>query len=288
MPPVPEEFLFLRDWIGRTETRADLVTAHPLAALAATLDREDAAPVAGDAIPPLAHWLYFLGAERQSRLGEDGHPMRGGFLPPVPLPRRMFAGGSVEFLQPIRLGDRVERVAKIAAVTHKEGRDGPLVFVTVQHEVFAEGALALTEEQNIVYREAPKATASATAETVGTTMARVAQWRTSVTADEVMLFRFSALTFNSHRIHYDRSYATQVEGYPGLVVHGPLVATLLADLVRRNVAGETLRSLCFRAKQPLFAGSPFTICGSREGKSLELWAEAPDGSVAMNAAATLA
>lgn len=274
----------LTEWIGRTESRKDRISARPILALAATLDRDDARPRTGDAIPALAHWLYFPGAERQSGIGPDGHPARGGFLPPVPLPRRMFAGASLEFVRPIRVGDRVERVSTIADVKHKAGRSGSLVFVTVRHEVYAEGALALIEDQNIVYRE--EARGSATPAPAANPGPRHCEWRREIVADEVMLFRFSALTFNSHRIHYDHRYAMQVEGYPGLVVHGPLIATLLADLVRRHRPGEALKSFSFRAQRPLFATSPFTVCGATEGMTTKLWAEDASGAVAMEATAS--
>ncbi len=222
----------LRGWIGRTESSVDTVTAAPIAALAATLDRADPFPRRGDRLPILWHWLYFLPLHRQSELGLDGHARLGGFLPPVPLPRRMYAGNRVEIVQPLRVGDAIHRRSTIVDVSRKEGRTGPLVFVRVRHEINCDDRLAVTEEQDIVYRNnpgpddpPPRLQRAPDAET----------WRREIRPDEVLLFRYSALTFNGYRLHYDRPFATGIQGYPGLVVHGPLIATLLADLVRRNL-----------------------------------------------------
>jgi len=272
----------LREWIGKTETRSDQVTLAPMAALSATLDRDDPPPQAGDALPPLWHWLYFLPAERQSELASDGHAAKGGFLPPVPLPRRMWAGNRQEFHQTLRAGETVTRVSRILDVSYKEGRGGPLVFVTVRHEIGNDGGLALTEEHDIVYRgpDAPSAKApEAPAQ---------AEWRREIHPDDVLLFRYSALTFNGHRIHYDRRYATEVEHYPGLIVHGPLIATLLADLFRRNLPEARVTHLSFRAVSPLFDGARFTVCGRPEedGKTVHLWAQNAAGGLAMDATAS--
>lgn len=218
----------LRAWIGRSETIQDAVNPTPVIALTATLDHPSVPVETGTTLPYLWHWLYFLPMHRQSEIGADGHAKRGGFLPPVPLPRRMWAGSQFEFRSPIRVGDRVARTSTIDDVTVKEGRTGTLVFVKVRHEVRCNDSSepALVEFHDIVYREAqgPNDVApppqAAPAE---------AQWRRSIVPDDVLLFRYSALTFNGHRIHYDRQYVTKVEGYPGLIVHGPLIATLLMD-----------------------------------------------------------
>jgi 3-methylfumaryl-CoA hydratase len=263
----------LRQWIGKTESMSDAVTPVPLAALAATLDIE---PPAGT-LPPLWHWLYFLPIHRRSELGPDGHPHRGGFLPPVPLPRRMWAGGRLEFHLPLRSGDRITRTSKIVDVQFKEGRTGPLVFVLVRHEISNAEGVAVTEEHDIVYRgpapASPKSPAPADA-----------VWEQTVHPDDVLLFRYSALTFNGHRIHYDRRYATEVEGYPGLVVHGPLIATLLAGMVKSPMARFE-----FRAISPLFDTAPFRICGRPEddGQTIRLWAKDDTGALAMTAAASV-
>jgi 3-methylfumaryl-CoA hydratase len=274
----------LRSWIGRQEVLQDSITPVPVAALAATLDRDDAEPLAGEDLPPLWHWLYFLPRARQSQLGPDGHPKRGGFLPPVDLPRRMWAGGRLSFPGRLRVGDPVRRTSTVADVSLKEGRAGPLVFVLVRHEIAGPEGVAITEEHDIVYRgapapgEPPPAPRPAPA---GET------WRRDIVPDAVLLFRYSALTFNGHRIHYDRRYVTGEEGYPGLVVHGPLLATLLADLARRNTT-RPLASFRFRAVSPVFDTAPFAVCGRAEGDHAALWVRRADGSLAMEAEAILA
>jgi 3-methylfumaryl-CoA hydratase len=276
----------LAQWVGRTEGRADHVTPVPLAALAATLDRDEPAPRDGSPIAPLRHWLYFLPLYRRSETGHDGHALRGGFLPPVPLPRRMWAGGRLEFHRPIVVGDAIERVSTIAKVDLKQGRTGALVFVLVRHEITAAGELAIVEEHDIVYREAPRAGDPPTAKKAAPADAA---WRREVEPDPVLLFRYSALTFNGHRIHYDRRYVTEVEGYPGLVVHGPLIATLLADLARDHVAPTPIATFAFRAVMPLFDIAPFAVCGRRDPdtNAIRLWAQDATGHLAMEATATL-
>ena len=269
------------DWVGRNETQHDTITPAPLRALAATLDRDD-----GDAlVPPLWHWLYFLPMHRHSELGEDGHAKRGGFLPPVPLPRRMWAGGRLQWHAPLKAGDAVTRTSTIASVQHKSGRSGELVFVVVRHEVANQRGLALTEEHDIVYREAPRAGDPQPAPTAAP---KDALWQRRIVPDPVLLFRYSALTFNGHRIHYDHPYVTQVEGYPGLVVHGPLIATLLVDLLRRERPDARLAKFSFRAVRPIFDTAPFFVCGQPEGDTVELWAQDADGFLCMQATAETA
>jgi 3-methylfumaryl-CoA hydratase len=278
---------YLREWRGKTESRSDEVTAAPIAALSATLNRYDPFPQPGDPLPPLWHWLYFLPIPRQSELGPDGHAKRGGFLPPVPLPRRMFAGDRVEFHRPLRVGEGVSRLSRILDVNLKRGRSGPLVFVVVRHEISDPEGIAVVEEHDIVYRESPKANESPAAPQKPPSDAA---WTREISPDDVLLFRYSALTFNGHRIHYDRRYATQVEGYPGLVVHGPLIATLLLDLLRRNLADASVASLSFRAIRPLFDITPFHVCGkvTADCKTVQLWATDSEGWLAMEATAGLA
>lgn len=276
----------LQSWIGRAEWRDDELTLQPVAALSAVLDRDDPPPKAGDPLPPLWHWLYFLPTARQSELGDDGHARRGGFLPPVPLERRMWAGSRLEFLRPLRLGARVARRSRIARVDHKQGRAGPLVFVQVEHEIAdAEGA-ALREVHDIVYRDKPAGSTDIT----GAAAPQDHAWRREIRPDPVLLFRYSALTFNGHRIHYDHPYVTRVEQYPGLVVHGPLIATLLLDLLRRERPDAVVRRFSFRAVSPLFDTGPFHIYGKPDdaGGTVKLWAAAADGRLAMEAAAELA
>lgn len=280
----------LEQWIGRTERTVDTITATPMRALAATLDREDiAAAVAPDAaLPPLWHWLYFLPHAMQHELGEDGHPRKGGFLPPVTLPRRMWAGSRLDFLAPLRIGAQAERVSTILSVEHKQGRSGELVFVCVGHEIFSDGQVAIREEHDIVYREA-QAPAKSAPVAAAPSAGPDAAWQRTVVPDPVLLFRYSALTFNGHRIHYDRPYVTGVEGYPGLVVHGPLQATLLLDLVSRQRPDATVASFHFRAQRPIFDTAPFGVAGTpaADGKSVELWTVTPSGQTGMQASAVL-
>ncbi len=275
----PAGFDDLARWIGRSETRRDTITAAPLVALAALLDRDEPAPRAGDAAPPLAHWLYFLPAYRQSDAGPDGHALKGGFLPPVPLPRRMWAGSRLEFLRPLAVGSEATRTSTIEDVTVKQGRSGTLVFVTVRHEVADAGGIILSDEHDIVYRGESALAAPPVAAPAGEA------WRREIRPDPVLLFRYSAVTFNSHRIHYDQPYATRVEGYPGLVVHGPLIATLLVDLLRRNRPDARLRRYSFRAMRPLFDTAPFTTCGlpDAQDRAARLWTRDAQGAITMDA-----
>jgi len=276
----------LRGWIDRTETTEDTVTLAPLRALTATLDREDSPRGAGDLVAPCWHWLYFLPIHRQSAIGPDGHPRRGGFLPPVTLPRRMWAGSRIEFAAPLQVGQSIKRTSRILDVRLKEGRTGPLVFVNVRHEILADGELSINEEHDIVYRENPRP-----GDPVATGVAAPAdaEWSRRIEPDDVLLFRYSALTFNGHRIHYDRCHVTEVEGYPGLVVHGPLIATLLLDLVRRELPAARVTGFSFKAMKPIFDVDPFHVCGRRvDEKTVKLWARTPDGELAMDAGATLA
>lgn len=277
----------LKPWIGRTETRADVAAANPVQALAATLDRANPVPRSGDPVPPCWHWLYFLPLHRQSELGADGHPERGGFLPPVPLPRRMWAGSRMEFRRPLAIGSTIWRESRIVDVSGKEGRTWPLIFVKVRHEIGDASGVAIVDEHDIVYRENPMP---------GDAVPPVQlasgdpEWTRTIEPDDVLLFRYSALTFNGHRIHYDRRYATQVEGYPGLVVHGPLIATLLLDLLRRNLPEAQVTHFSVRAVKPSFDMAAFQVCGRRDadGKTVRLWARHNDGALAMDATALLA
>jgi len=279
----------LQSWIGKTETLHDTITAAPVRGLCATLDRDDAPPTAGTALPPLWHWLYFLPQHRQSEIGPDGHAQRGGFLPPVPLPRRMWAGGRLNWLadNPLGVGDEVQRISRIESVTHKSGRSGDLLFVLVRHEVHNARGLALTEEHDIVYRAAAQL-GDPVPEPVAAQLG--APWQRELFADDVLLFRYSALTFNGHRIHYDRQYVTKVEGYPGLIVHGPLIATLLVDLVRRHVPSAFIKAFDFKALRPTFDQHPLRLNAqpSEDGKSVRVWAQDHEGWLTMQGQVTLA
>ena len=268
----------LQTWQGRTEIRDDVLTAAPVSGLSATLDRDDAPPRIGTVLPPLWHWLYFLPQPRQSEIGPDGHPRRGGFLPPVPLPRRMWAGGRLrwEAGNPLQVGQQVQRTSAIQSVRHKAGRTGDLVFVQVEHQFRNAQGLALIEDHDIVYRAAAQPGDPVPPPTPAL---QDATWRRNIVPDDVLLFRYSALTFNGHRIHYDRRYVTEVEGYPGLVVHGPLIATLLVDLARRHVPGRLVRRFEFRAVRPTFDLHPFFVSGqpSADGRGVRLWAHDHEG-----------
>lgn len=265
-----------REWIARDDVRHDIVTAGPLDRLAATLDYE-AQPWRDEEVPPLGHWLFLLPNARQSLLGPDGHPHKGDFMPPVAQPRRMWAGSRLTFPCILRVGDAIERRSSIANVADK----GHMTFVTVRHEVSARGQVAVAEEQDLVYLPARTANEGGTAKPVPVPEPTTIR---SMVADETMLLRFSALTFNAHRIHYDLPYTTGVEHYPGLVVHGPLLAMLLIDHALHEDRSARVTAFDFRARSPVICGEGFDICRAGE----ELWIRKHDGSVAMTARIALA
>lgn len=279
----------LKSWIGRTETVTDLIVPAQAEAMAATIDREGPPPGAGDPLPPLWHWLYFMPRVRRSLLGRDGHPALGGFLPPVGLPRRMWAGSRLTFAAPLLIGRSAEMKNTVADVAVKSGKTGPLVFVTVRHDVAQDGRFRLCEEHDIVYRDYDRPGAPGPRPRPAPATPEFSE---TVTPDPVLLFRYSALTFNGHRIHYDRSFCTGQEGYPGLVFHGPLTATLLAELVQKRNPGARMTAFSFRAVSPLYDTAPFTIHGCKTPQAGDgaytLWALTPEGALAMQAEATLA
>jgi len=279
----------LRSWIGSSETLHDTLSIAPLRAMVATLDRSDTDTASGALLPPLWHWLYFLPCCRASDIGSDGHPQRGGFLPPVPLARRMWAGGRLLWndANPLRVGAAVRRTSRVESITHKSGRSGELVFVTVRHEISNAHGPCLTEDQDLVYRSAPRPGEPAPNPS---RLDSVAAWHRDFVPDEVLLFRYSALTFNSHRIHYDQRYATEVERYPQLVVHGPLIATLLLELLRvQSPAARPLR-FEFAVLRPSFAGRRMRVNGqpADDGASAALWAEDDEGWLTVRAAVEFA
>ena len=271
----------LSQWIGREKTLVDTLHLGPANLMAMTLDRAPKLAL-GDVLPPLWHWLYFLQSAPLSALGRDGHPARGGFLPPVALPRRMWAGGRFGFDGALHLGAEGTKRSVIKDVVLKVGHSGALCFVTVRHDISGDGEPAFWEEHDIVYREDPTegAKANLTAP-VGDDW----EFTETINPTEVMLFRYSALTFNGHRIHYDRDYSRSVEGHAGLVVHGPLIATLLMDMAQRIAKDAAPRGFDFRAASPLFDGTPFTLHANREGNTIKLVAATPDGRLAMKAEA---
>ena len=257
----------LRQWIGRTTEDSDFVTPQLVKGLRATLFQEIGEPKAGDAAPFTTHWCLAQPVFPMSQLGPDGHPTRGGFLPPVPLPRRMWAGGELEFVEALRVGDESTRKSRITDVTLKTGSTGTLCFVSVEHEVTSPRGVAIRERQDIVYRDmpgAPRAPAEAAPPPA-------AQHRKTHMADPVLLFRYSALTFNGHRIHYDRDYVTKVEGYPGLIFHGPLQAAFIVELAAKLRGGQPPKKFVYRGLQPLFEGSEFSVNANDNDAGMELW-----------------
>jgi 3-methylfumaryl-CoA hydratase len=273
----------LSRWIGREQRLTQTLNPFPARALAALLDHARL-PEVGDALPAAWHWLYFLETPSTAGTGPDGHPEKGAFTPPIPLPRRMWAAGALELSAPLRLGEPAERVSTIRAVEHKQGKSGELFFVTVDHDVHQRGILCVHEEQTLVYRAMPTGTGPLPP---GEPAPVAADWSRTVNIDPVLLFRFSALTYNAHRIHYDRYYATAIEGYPGLVVHGPLLAMLLLELVRAHQPAPPIKALRFRAMRPTFDLGAFSLHGRCEGPRVSLWSADCDDYVGMSATATL-
>jgi len=273
---VSEDLERWRAWIGRHEEVADTIDLGRARAMQATLDDPGAPLGPGDALPPLWHWLYFWTVAPAADLGPDGHPALGGFLPPIDLPRRMWAGSRVAFPRPLPIGAPATRRSEITDVRLKEGRSGPLAFVTVRRRVSTDEGVCIVEEQDLVYRAAP---APGAAPRPGEPAPATAVWRREMAADPVLLFRYSALTFNGHRIHYDRDFSTGAEGYPGLVVHGPLLATLMVDLARREHPEARVARFEFRSERPIFDTAPFVIGGTPapDGASAEVWIADPDG-----------
>lgn len=281
-----DEIAHLKTWVGTTEVLQDDVTLFPVKALAASFDLSS--PFAhGSALPELWHWLFFLPHAPLAQVGPDGHPKRGGFLPPVPLPRRMWAGSRLSWHKPIHIGDKLSRHSTIASVEHKAGRSsGDLIFVTVKHDIRNAQGLALAEEHDIVYRPVPKSTDSL-AQPITSDVS--ADWSKLITPTEVLLFRYSALTFNGHRIHYDRKYVSEVEIYPGLIVHGPMIATLLVELLHEHCPNRPLLQYAFKAIRPLFDIHPFSVHGKMlDDHRVSLWTTDHEGFVSMQATATLA
>jgi 3-methylfumaryl-CoA hydratase len=273
-----------RAWIGRTEQTHDPISAAQAQAAQATFDETGAPLGQGDALPLPWHWFFFLPRAAQAALGEDGHPQRGGFLPPFPHPRRMFAGARMRVHRALRVGEPALREATIRDVAIKSGKSGSLAFVTVAYRFTQGGELCLEEEQDIVYREPGQPVPAPQPAALPALPAGA--WSRMVQPDTRLLFRFSALTFNAHRIHYDRPYATAVEGYPGLVVHGPLTAVLLVQLVRHSTA-RPIVAFDFRGQTPLFDGAPVRLSAVADGERVALEARGPDGVVALSASATL-
>lgn len=264
--------------IGREIVLRDRIDPWRAEALHATLDLDGPPPTIGEALPAFQHWIYFLEAQPARALGRDGHPAKGGFIPDLGLPRRMWAGGRLRFHAPLPIGAEAERRTVIEAISEKHGRSGPLAFVTLRHEISAEGTLCITEQQDVVYREDP-APGTPPPPTMGAPD-HESRCRT-VICGPTMLFRYSALTFNGHRIHYDRDYARDVEGYPGLIVHGPLIAQMLIGFAEAGPMGRAT-SFAFRARSPAFDDEPTTLCADDDGRRCSVWAKGADGRLIMD------
>jgi 3-methylfumaryl-CoA hydratase len=287
-------------WVGRERIVEDTVSLQRARALGATLDLDTGGLEEGDPLPPGWHWIYFHTAARRSDLAEDGHELRGDFLPPLELPRRMWAGGRLSFPGALRIGEPARRESVVRSVERKEGRSGPLVFVTVEHRISGPRGLAVREEQSLVYldrrhrpKSSPRSPPTHPAELAGKERP---DWTGSFAADEVTLFRFSALTFNSHRIHYDNRYATEVEGYPGIVVHGPLLALVLLSAGVRwagldRPGPEAKLTFRYRAMQPVFCNEPVEVrgrdLGHRERRTLALCVAHRDRGIVTDAQMSL-
>lgn len=276
----------LASWEGRTETRTERIGAAPACAMAALMDRSAPGFDDGDSLPAGWQWLYFLPLARQSELGPDGHPRRGGFLPPVPLERRMWASGSMRIESPLCIGETVTRTSRIDSVRLKEGRtSGPMIIVTLAHELATRRGRRISETQVLVYR----GDTSVQPQPSRTPAPSDEIWRHEFVPDPVLLFRYSALSFNGHRIHYDRDYAMQVEHYPALVVQGPLAASMLLELLARELPARRVTRFEFRALRPLYDGQPFSVCAkpAPQDGQIALWTRDADGMVTMEAQATL-
>ncbi len=270
----------LQDWVGRTEELHDRIDPTPVLAMARTLDHREFTARFGEPLPELWHWLYFLPMVAQSRIGADGHPEKGGFLPPVALERRMWASSRLTFHQDLIIGEEIHKTSEILRISEKQGKTGSMVFVTVRHLTHSKQGLAISEEQDIVYLPMPKIFVPPPPNRLPDHL----QWRENYPVDPVLLFRFSALTFNAHRIHYDVNYATEVEKYPGLVVHGPLQAILLMESAKRHHPAQKPAVYAFRAMRPLFVFDPIAVCGqTKPDGNLELYTANGDDCIGMQA-----
>ena len=273
----------LRQWIGRSQEASDIVTAQLVKGLRATLFQDVGEPMTGEVSPFTVHWCLAQPVFPMSQLGPDGHPTRGGFLPPVPLPRRMWAGGELEFVDPLRVGDEARRTSRISDISVKTGSTGTLCFVSVEHLITSSRGTAIRERQDIVYREL---TGGASAPPKAPPPPPVAKHKETHISDPVLLFRYSALTFNGHRIHYDRDYVTKVEGYRGLIFHGPLQAALIVELAAKLHGGKPPKKFDYRGLQPLFEGSAFSVNANDNAEGMELWTANAEGQPTMKGTAT--
>lgn len=276
----------LRKHVGKTIEERDVATAAPLAGMIVTFDRDEPSPEDGDRVQPGWHQAYFLAMSRRAKLGADGLPTSSDLLPPMPFPRRMYAGANLEFPSDIRVGDKLRRETELTDISLRSGGTGELIFVTQTRRIFTPRGLAVVEAAHTVFRQELAPGQGGTTPKRETPPADL-PWRRAIKTDAVSLFRYSALTFNPHRIHYDRGYARNVEGYPGLVVHGPYSQQCLMDFARDHMPGRRMTAFSQRARAPLFDTAPFSLAGrpAQDGTSAELWALTPDGTIAMQATA---
>lgn len=261
---------YVKSWRPAPLTDEDTMPTGPVAAMSALLNEPEPVATIGDPLPPLWHWLYFLHWPREEELGADGHPLHGHFLPPLPNRQRMFAGGRCEIVEPLRIGERAERIGSLENIAVKHGRTGEFLVVTQRNEFRQYGRTCILEEQDIVYRSGGSpAKHPASLDTDATTRAD-RPWQLAVRPGPTLLFRFSALTANAHRIHYDAPYARAEENYPGIVVHGPLLALFMLELLRRNAPDQRALSVSFRLRSPVFAGEHLLVCGSPADRHVDL------------------
>lgn len=269
-------------WIGKKEVQTDVANARSVAMMQALFNQADKQLAE---VPHLYHWCYFLPIVNQNQLAEDGHPHKGDFLPPIPFPKRMWAGGRLQFLAPIQVGQKIHRESEITKVEFKQGKSGDLYFVTVKHSIYSADHLAIIEEHDIVYREASNQLL-APAKSASVLVQKPYSYKKPFPIDSVTLFRYSALTFNGHKIHYDRAYCMEKEGYPGLVVHGPLLATCLLHFVKQEHPDQQVATFNFRALKPVFDFHQFSVCGDIQAQAAELWIENANGEISMQATVT--
>lgn len=273
----------LQDWVGKTEEMVDCVYPTPVKALARTFDYKSFEAIEGGLLPELWHWLYFLPMAAMSEIGADGHPERGGFLPPVALERRMWASSRLKFCQDLVIGEKIVKTSEIIKIAEKEGKAGKMVFVTVRHWVKSERGIVVEEEQDIVYLPMPKSFIQSAPNPVPADL----KWKERYSVSPVLLFRFSALTFNGHKIHYDLKYATGVEKYPGLVVHGPLQALLLLESAKKHNPGKKVAGYEFKAIRPVFDFDEIHLCGRLlSDGSNDLFTANADNNIGMQAHVT--
>lgn len=279
----------LKKDLGRKIEDEDVVTQAPLKAMIATFDRADKVPGSGEPIAPGWHLCFLHSYARRAQLGLDGAAAEGGVLPRIPMPRRMYAGSTFTFEGDIRVGDKLRRELEFTDIQLRRGGTGALIVTTQTRRIFTPRGLALTEAANTVFREEVKA-GQKSGVPVREAAPKDAPWRRTIKPDPVMLFRYSAITFNPHRIHYDRTYCLETEGYPGLVVHGPFAQQCIFDLLRDSTPGRRIKTLAVRARAPLFDTAPFDVIGrpTPDGKGAELWTVTPQGTIAAQATATLA